>query len=59
MNIITIIEHSRNRVVSYQARIEVLGRTYAFTSMSEAGVRTWLAHQGIPFRAQPELTRGD
>jgi hypothetical protein len=59
MNTIAVIERNRNRVVSYQARIQVLGRTYAFTSMSEAGVRTWLAHQGIPFRAQPELTRGN
>lgn len=55
-NTIAILEICRNRAVHYVACIQVNGRYVRFSSMSEAGVRTWLAQQGIPFRSQPELT---
>lgn len=57
-NTIQVLEVTSNRVTHYEARIQVCGRFVGFSSMSEAGVRTWLANQGIPFTKQPELVKG-
>lgn len=52
----TLVEIRKSRVVSYEARIYAgKERRHTFSAMSEAGVRTWLAQQGIPFSRQHKL----
>lgn len=50
----TIVEVRKGRLVTYEARIySGKVRQHTHVAMSEGGVRTWLAEQGIPFAKQP------
>lgn len=52
----TIVQLTKHKVVCFEARIYCgKERRHTHAAMSEAGARTWLAQQGIPFHKQPRF----
>lgn len=51
----TIVKLWKHKILCWEARIYCgKERRHTFSAMSEAGVRSWLAEQGIPFAKQPK-----